>query len=194
MAELATVDRVTVLVDEAQWEWRGGRWAHLVSDESYDELHDFAGALGKRRLGFQGDHYDVDEEDRERALARGAMAVASRDLVRRLRAAGLRNRRAKPAWQRVATWPPGVDLGRIDVRLAARLRMVDIDPRPAAAALFGDPTRWCLLLDLPPGHQRPVAPPGIHVGGPRIDGWSSVEIFVPRADDPIPVRRAGAHR
>ena len=29
---------MTVLVDAAVWEWRGARWAHLVSDESYDEL------------------------------------------------------------------------------------------------------------------------------------------------------------
>ena len=47
---------MTVLVDAAVWEWRGARWAHLVSDESYDELHEFAQLLGKRRLGFQGDH------------------------------------------------------------------------------------------------------------------------------------------
>jgi hypothetical protein len=194
VAGLATVGRVTILVDDAQWAWRGGRWAHLVSDESYDELHRFAGGLGKRRLGFQGDHYDVDTLDRDRAVDRGAVPVASRELVRRLRDAGLRNRTAKPAWQRLAEWPPGVDLGRIDVRLADRLRTVDVDPRPAAAALFGDPARWCLLRDLPPGHEPPVAPPGVHVGGPRVDGWSSVEIFVPRVAAANPVRGSGPHR
>ena len=31
-----------MLVDPAVWPWRGQRWSHLVSDESYDELHDFA--------------------------------------------------------------------------------------------------------------------------------------------------------
>ena len=35
-----------ILVDQAIWPWRGMRWAHLVSDESYDELHAFAARLG----------------------------------------------------------------------------------------------------------------------------------------------------
>ena len=50
---------VTILVDPAIWPWRGHRWAHLVSDESYDELHAFAARLGIPRRAFQGDHYDV---------------------------------------------------------------------------------------------------------------------------------------
>ena len=83
---------MTILVDEARWPWRGRRWAHLVSDHSYDELHGFAARIGKRRAAFQGDHYDVDEAERELALAAGAVAVDSRELVSRLRAAGLRQR------------------------------------------------------------------------------------------------------
>lgn len=79
-----------ILVDEARWPWRGRRWAHLVSDESYDELHAFARRLGIPPRAFQGDHYDVPTELREAALAAGARAVDSRVLVRRLRAAGLR--------------------------------------------------------------------------------------------------------
>lgn len=81
-----------ILVDQAVWPWRGRRWAHLVSDESYDELHAFATRLGIPRRVFQGDHYDVPAELREQAIALGAEAVDARDLVRRLRAAGLRNR------------------------------------------------------------------------------------------------------
>ena len=86
---------MAILVDEARWPWRGRRWAHLVSDESYEELHEFAALIGKRRVAFQGDHYDVDEAEREQALAAGAVAVNSRELVARLRAAGLRRRRAR---------------------------------------------------------------------------------------------------
>ena len=48
---------MAVLVDEAVWPWRGARWAHLVSDDSVDELHAFARRLGLRRMAFQGDHY-----------------------------------------------------------------------------------------------------------------------------------------
>jgi hypothetical protein len=83
-----------ILVDQAIWPWRGRRWAHLVSDESYDELHDFAARLGIERRAFQGDHYDVPSEYRTRALELGATAVDARELVRRLRAAGLRKVRS----------------------------------------------------------------------------------------------------
>jgi hypothetical protein len=88
-----------ILVDPAVWPWRGRRWAHLVSDESVAELHSFAAELGLRRLGFQGDHYDVDEATRARALASGAVPIGSRELVRRLRAAGLRRPRSTGPWR-----------------------------------------------------------------------------------------------
>ena len=81
---------MTILVDQAVWPWRGRRWAHLVSDESYDELHAFAEGLGIPRRAFQGDHYDVPAEARDRAIELGAEAVDARVLVRRLKASGLR--------------------------------------------------------------------------------------------------------
>ena len=81
---------MSVLVDDALWPWRGALWAHLVSDESVAELHAFAERLGLRRMAFQGDHYDVSADVRERALTLGAQAVRGRELVRRLRSAGLR--------------------------------------------------------------------------------------------------------
>jgi hypothetical protein len=84
---------VAILVDAAVWPWRGRRWAHLVSDESYDELHAFAESLGIPRRAFQGDHYDVTEELRVVAIEMGAVEVDGRVLVRRLRAAGLRRTR-----------------------------------------------------------------------------------------------------
>lgn len=84
---------MAVLVDQAMWTWRGRRWAHLVSDVSYDELHAFAEVLGIPRRAFQGDHYDVPEPYRDEALRQGAVEVDARVLVRRLRAAGLRRPR-----------------------------------------------------------------------------------------------------
>lgn len=86
---------MTILVDPAVWPWRGDRWAHLVSDESYDELHAFAARLGLPRRVFQGDHYDIPAHLRLAAIEAGAEAVDSRVLVRRLRAAGLRKRPAR---------------------------------------------------------------------------------------------------
>ena len=81
---------MSVLIDEPRWWFRGRRWSHLVSDASLEELHEFAERAGIPRRGFQGDHYDVPEELRDDLLAQGAELVESRELVRRLRAAGLR--------------------------------------------------------------------------------------------------------
>lgn len=82
-----------ILVDPAVWPHRDRLWAHLVSDVSYDELHAFAEQLGIPQRAFQGDHYDIPSELRERALAIGAVAVPSRELLRRLQASGLRRRK-----------------------------------------------------------------------------------------------------
>ncbi|MGK2929077.1 MAG: DUF4031 domain-containing protein [Acidimicrobiales bacterium] len=86
-----------ILVDPAVWPWRGHRWAHLVSDESFEELHAFAARLDIPRRAFQGDHYDIPASLRERAIDLGAVPIDSRELVRRLRAAGLRRRTRPPA-------------------------------------------------------------------------------------------------
>lgn len=91
---------MTILVDQARWAWRGTTWCHLVTDDHLDELHAFAGALGCRRVGFQGDHYDIDVDMRKIALANGAVECDSRELVRRLKGAGLRMRPSAFAkWQ-----------------------------------------------------------------------------------------------
>ena len=83
---------MAILVDLAIWPFRGRKWAHLVSDTSYEELHAFAAQLEVPRWAFQGDHYDVPAEVRLAAIERGAQPVAAGELVRRLRAAGLRER------------------------------------------------------------------------------------------------------
>ena len=81
---------VTILMDEARWWHRGRRWCHLVSDTSLDELHAFADANEIPRRGFQGDHYDIPEEYRPALIEAGATVVESRELLRRLKDAGLR--------------------------------------------------------------------------------------------------------
>ena len=63
---------------------------HMVSDTSLDELHEFAAQLDIPPRAFHGDHYDVPEHIRDIAVERGAMPVTSRELVKRLNAAGLR--------------------------------------------------------------------------------------------------------
>ena len=86
---------MSVLVDSAIWPAHDRLWAHLVSDEGYGELHAFAARLGIPRRAFQGDHYDLPAELRERAVALGAEAVTGRELITRLSAAGLRRRRSR---------------------------------------------------------------------------------------------------
>ena len=80
----------------------------MVSDESIAELHAFADRLGLRRMSFQGDHYDVPESVRDRALALGAEPVRGRDLVRRLRGAGLRLAAPKGPGRRSVGGPTSV--------------------------------------------------------------------------------------
>jgi hypothetical protein len=88
---------MAVLVDPAIWPARGRRFAHLVSDASEAELHAFATRLGLERRWFQGDHYDVPTEIRALAIAHGAEPVSAAELVRRLRASGLRRGSRIPA-------------------------------------------------------------------------------------------------
>jgi hypothetical protein len=81
---------VAVLIDEPMWWFKERRWSHMVSDSSYDELHDFAERSGIPRRGFHGDHYDVPEELFDDVVSAGAIVVPSRVLLKRLRDGGLR--------------------------------------------------------------------------------------------------------
>ncbi len=81
---------MTVLLDPPLWPRHGRVWGHLVSDASLDELHAFAAAAGIPERGFDRDHYDVPAERYDQLRALGAELVSTRDLIRRLRASGLR--------------------------------------------------------------------------------------------------------
>ena len=81
---------MTVLVDTPLWPRHGTLWAHLVSDSSYEELHAFARRAGLPERSFDVDHYDVPAERLDALVALGAEPVGARELVRRLRASGLR--------------------------------------------------------------------------------------------------------
>lgn len=85
-----------ILIDPPMVPSRGHLWSHLASDTSYDELHLFARLLGIPERGFDRDHYDVPAERYDAAVAAGAVPVTSRELIVRLRDAGLRRR--KRSW------------------------------------------------------------------------------------------------
>ena len=82
-----------ILIDPPLAEGRGRLWSHLASDVSYDELHVFARVAGVPERGFDRDHYDVPSEWYDEMVSLGAVPVSSRELVKRLVAAGLRRRK-----------------------------------------------------------------------------------------------------
>ena len=81
---------MAILIDDPQWPAHGRLWAHLVSDSDLDELHAFAAAAGIPRRAFDLDHYDVPDERHADLIRAGAEYVGGKELVRRLRASGLR--------------------------------------------------------------------------------------------------------
>lgn len=81
---------MTVLIDQPIWPAHGTLWAHIVSDESLDELHRFAEAAGIPRRGFDRDHYDVPAQKWAELVGQGAVPVGVREFVQRLQASGLR--------------------------------------------------------------------------------------------------------
>ncbi|CAA9377786.1 MAG: Protein of unknown function DUF4031 [uncultured Propionibacteriaceae bacterium] len=84
---------MTIYIDAPDWPGHGRLWSHLVSDVSYDELHEFAAGLGIPQRAFERDHYDVVAERHAEALAAGAQLVTSREIVGLLHRAGLRRRK-----------------------------------------------------------------------------------------------------
>lgn len=86
---------MTILLDPPLWPRHDRVWGHLVSDASLEELHAFARNAGLPERAFDRDHYDVPAERYDDLIARGAVLVGTRELIRRLRASGLRVTAAK---------------------------------------------------------------------------------------------------
>lgn len=84
-----------IFVDLPIWPNHGRLWAHLVSDSSYEELHAFAEELGIPRRAFDGDHYDIPQELVDQAITLGAQQVGGKELLLRLKNAGLRRRKVR---------------------------------------------------------------------------------------------------
>lgn len=84
---------MAVYIDPPTWPGHGRLWSHLVSDESYDELHAFAAGIGCPERAFERDHYDVPAHRYGDAVRAGAVEIGSRELVRKLTGAGLRRRK-----------------------------------------------------------------------------------------------------
>ncbi|MDQ0641858.1 DUF4031 domain-containing protein [Microbacterium murale] len=81
---------MTVLIDDPIWPAHGRLWAHLISEDSLDELHAFALRNSVPPRAFDLDHYDVPADALPRLIAAGAVHVGGKELTRRLIASGLR--------------------------------------------------------------------------------------------------------
>lgn len=84
-----------ILVDIPIWAAHGTVFAHLVSDTSFEELHDFAARIGLPRAAFDGDHYDISQQRFGVCVAAGAQPVTGVELAKRMNASGLRLRKRK---------------------------------------------------------------------------------------------------
>lgn len=65
-----------------------GKWCHMLSDVSLEELHAFAARLGLKRSWFQAKsspHYDLRPSKRAMALRLGAVEADARTVVRIIR-------------------------------------------------------------------------------------------------------------
>lgn len=110
---------MTVLIDTPLWPAHGRLWAHLVSDRSLGELHDFAAENGIPARGFDLDHYDVPEEMHDRLIAAGATYVSGGELVRRLISSGLRVRARDRSVTTVTTTAATAHTGRSEASFAS---------------------------------------------------------------------------
>src|SRR4029078_10881032 len=64
--------------------WTVKHWCHMVSDESFDELHAFAARLGIPRERVRRHHSALPPIMRARAVAQGAEQVTISELARRM--------------------------------------------------------------------------------------------------------------
>lgn len=81
---------MSILIDPPRWPAHGTLFAHLVSDTSLAELHQFAEQQEISRRAFDRDHYDVPREHYDRLVAAGAQEVSGGELVRALLSSGIR--------------------------------------------------------------------------------------------------------
>lgn len=107
-----------ILIDPPMWAAHDTLFSHLVSDTSLAQLHRFAASAGIPDGAFDGDHYDVPAVRHGQLVDQGAVPVSAGELIRRLRASGLRlPARERPErvrqvlrqrWQHVAPQAPAL--------------------------------------------------------------------------------------
>lgn len=175
---------MALLIDTPRWEWRGHLWAHLISDESLEDLHMAARQLNLRWVSFGRDHYDVPDVLWP-AACEIAQLVDSREIIRSLKRTGLRVPGGKPkkSWRQLDGLPPEYAAGPVADWLA------EIAPLFAGGAIevLGRPTEIVIIHLL----REPAAPelgpltagPGTgHLVHTVLDNRYSLELVLPWAN------------
>ena len=76
---------------------------HMVGD-TLEELHEMADAIGVQRRWFQNrrnfPHYDICKSKRERAVARGAVLISSKELVKKANKGEIPSCTPSPFWKK----------------------------------------------------------------------------------------------
>jgi 8-oxo-dGTP pyrophosphatase MutT (NUDIX family) len=138
---------MTIWIDPPRWPAHQRLWSHLISDQSYDELHAFAGAHGIPHGAFEGDHYDIPQERYAALVSAGAAPASGKDVARRLRDSGLRfpKRRGEKPLASARDVVPGLTVGhRLDL-IASPLPTPE-SATPAAAVFVADAAGALLLV------------------------------------------------
>ena len=86
---------MAIWIDPPGWHAHGRLWSHLISDTSYDELHEFAVRAGIPARGYDGDHFDIPQASYAAVVEAGARPAGGKELARRLRDSGLRFQKRK---------------------------------------------------------------------------------------------------
>lgn len=93
---------MTVYVDDMRADYRpqhrpGRRYvmSHMIADTE-DELHAIAAQIGVARRWYQGDHYDITQTKRRRAIELGAIPISRRELAKKAMAKRRKRATAKP--------------------------------------------------------------------------------------------------
>lgn len=133
---------MSLFIDTPRWEWRGMLWAHMISDQGLEELHEAARSLNLRWVAFGRDHYDVPDVLWP-AACEIAELVDSRDIVRSLRRSGLRVHGGKPkkTWRRLDTLPAEYSSGEV----ASWLDAVSPQFGDAEVEVLGRPTELVVM-------------------------------------------------
>ena len=161
-----------------------------MSDTGPEELHLGANAVGKPRVSYQGDHYDLHEVQRSRALELGAVEVDSREIVRILRRTGQRlsPSRRSFGWSWFHDDPAMYGVGEIAgtlsgvapewmVEMVARALSTGFSPdaRVSLAVLTNATGSVALVRGaIPPGGPGPAHRVTEAVGEPLCESWSTL--------------------